>query len=165
MNSISPRESLSSLGTFVYKFIFPPIWIGGIGSFLLAAAVSDINISANSMIILFIALIIVCFLSYRFWLPLKSIQLDEHYLYISNGIKTIQIPISEIKEVTDTPIPFMWTHPAWIKFRIPTKFGSKIIFMPNGDIDCLFGKSHPVVAKLQELSRSTTLLATNSNNS
>jgi hypothetical protein len=145
----SSRQSISSLLTFFYKIIFPTLWIGGFGLGTLGVLISGSSNAGG----FFIGLLIGSLFFYWFCFPLKSVQLDEHYLYVSNFRKTIQIPFSYIEEVTECPL--INIHPVWIKFKIPTEFGTKIIFMPYFHFGSLFMMSHPVVAKLRELAGTT----------
>jgi hypothetical protein len=144
----SSRESLSSILTIIYKFIFPTIWLGGFGLGTIAMVLSEPPDWA-----FVIPLLIGFLLFYFFCFPLKSVEIDESYLYVSNYIKTIRVPFSQIVEVTESRLVNI--HPIWIRFNTPTEFGSMIIFMPYFEFGTLFMMSHPVVTKLRELARLT----------
>ena len=100
-----------------------------------------------------IILLIGFLIFYWFGFPLKFVEIDEHYLYVSNYRKTIRVPFSEIEEVSESP--FINIHPVWVKFKTPTEFGSKIMFMPYFDFGSLFMMPHPVVVQLKKLARLT----------
>jgi len=145
MNYSTSRQSLSSGLTFFNKFIFPIFWIGGFGIVTTALLFSEPNMAGGFMV----ALLLGCLVCYFFCFPLKSVETDEHYLYVSNYRKTIQVPHSEIESITEAP--FINTHPVWIRFRTPTEFGTRIIFIPYYHLGSLLMMSHPVVAQLKEL--------------
>jgi hypothetical protein len=144
MTDGSSRQSLSSIFTIIYKVIFPTIWLGGFGIGTIAILLSESRLDWGYVIILLIGFP----LFYFFGFPLKSVEIDERYLYVSNYIKTVRVPFSQIEVVTESP--FISIHPIWIKFKTPTEFGSKIIFIPYFDWDSM---SHPAVAKLRALAR------------
>ncbi len=147
MNYNSSRQSLSSMLTIVYKFIFPTFWIGGFGIGTIGVLFSEPKMADGFVI----GLLIGSLICYFFCFPLMSVEKDERYLYISNYRKTIQVPFSEIEDITEAP--FINIHPVWIKFKNPTEFGSKIIFMPYYHFGSLLMMSHPVVSQLKESAR------------
>jgi hypothetical protein len=82
-------------------------------------------------------------------LRLKVVNVDEHFLYVSNYLKEIAIPLSNIYDVTEN----FWlnTHPVTIHLKSPSEFGGRIVFMPKTRF--LFFSSHPVVKELKQLAR------------
>jgi len=81
---------------------------------------------------------------------LKEVSVDDDYLYVSNYLKEIAIPLSDIFDVKEN----RWInyHPVTIYLKSPSEFGDKIVFMPTVRF---FGgwSSHPVVAELKDLAR------------
>ena len=133
--------------TILFKVFFPTIWLGGFGVGTITILLSEQKIDWESVIALLIGFLVF----YYFCFPLKSVETDESYLYVSNYIKTIRVPYSQIEEVTESR--FSNIHPVWIKFRTATEFGSTIVFMPYFDFGSISMRSHPVVAKLRELAK------------
>lgn len=82
---------------------------------------------------------------------LKEVSVDEDFLYVSNYLKEVVIPLSEIEDVTEN----VWVniHPVTIRLKSPSEFGDKIVFMPTARYFAFFS-SHPVVAELKELAKS-----------
>ena len=149
MINVSSRQSLSSMLTIIYKVIFPTVWLGGFGIGTIAMVLSEPRPDWGFAI----ALLIGFLMFYFFCFPLKSVEIDQSYLYMSNYIKTVQVPFSQIEEVTESRL--INIHPVWVKFKTPTEFGSTIVFMPYFHFGSIFMMSHPVVAKLRELARLT----------
>lgn len=143
------RQPLSSTFTIVYKYFFPVVWIGGFGIGTLAVLFSKPDM-AGGFILAFLLGYLIC---HWFCFPLMEVEVDDDFLYVSNYKKTIQIPHSNIENVTETP--FINIHPIWIDFKTPTEFGDRIIFMPYFHIGSLLMMSHPAVSKLKELSKSS----------
>ncbi|MGA9997787.1 MAG: hypothetical protein WBP93_20395 [Pyrinomonadaceae bacterium] len=68
---------------------------------------------------------------------LKRVSIDGEHLYVTNFLKGVVIPLSEIEAVTGGKWyrPFLTIH-----LRHPTEFGKKIVFMPR----------HPIADELRE---------------
>jgi hypothetical protein len=154
MNEIPER--LSSLQTFLFKFIFPSLWIGGFststaamwGSFLSG---NNPNGAASEIKYVFFALTIAGS-AYIYWscIRLKRVRMDCHFLFISNYVKEIKVPLSMVKSVSE----FRWdnAHPVTIRFMRPIDFGSSIIFMPKVRFFG-FWSSHPVVERIRSAAK------------
>jgi hypothetical protein len=94
-----------------------------------------------------IIILIICILKFV-GIPVKKIAIDHNYLYISNYLKTVKVPLSQIMDVTENK----WAniHPVWIHLYTTTDFGDKIMFIPETRI--LSYKNHPIVQELKKLS-------------
>ena len=88
------------------------------------------------------------FFAFVYWIcvPLKKVEMDDKFLYVSNFRKEIIVPLSEIHDVTE--IVWINIHPVKIHFKSTTEFGDKIVFMPKFRMFSFFS-SHPVVEKLK----------------
>jgi len=80
----------------------------------------------------------------------KVVHVDRDFLYVSNYLKEIVIPLSEISNVTESR--FINAHPVTIHLSSPSEFGNKIVFMPTVRMFSMFS-SHPVVAEIKRLAR------------
>ncbi len=141
---------LSSLQTFPIKFIFPPLWIGlfGFGALVsLFAQRGDLRAS----LVMFLMWIAGSAFIYWSCIRLKKVSVDNHFLYVSNYLKEISVPLSDIGDVTE--IVWLNSHPVTVHLKFATEFGDKIVFMPKVRWFAFFS-SHPVVAELKELARS-----------
>jgi len=73
----------------------------------------------------------------------KTVQMDEHLLYVSVFRRVVQIPLGQIASVTESI--GMRDRAVTVHFRSVTTFGPAITFTPT----LMFGRdSHPIVAEL-----------------
>jgi hypothetical protein len=73
----------------------------------------------------------------------KTVQIDEHFLYVSVFRRVVQIPLDQIDTVTESI--GMRDRAVTVHFRNETPFGRAITFTPT----FMFGdESHPIVAEL-----------------
>ena len=148
-------EDLSSDWTFIYKFLFAPLWIGGFGFGSIGMLIADIRSSHhngpqdNPWFIFFIIFLFGA--TYLYWtcIRLKLVRIDSDFIYISNFRKEIKVPLYQIKKVSEWRLDN--SHPIFIYFTQTTEFGTSIVFMPKirwfG-----FWSSHPVVDKIRQAS-------------
>jgi hypothetical protein len=143
-------ERLSSLWTIFYKFVFPPLWVGGftLGAGSLWVSLFLAKSDGPPLGVAFGATTVLLAVSaYIYWscCRLKRVRIDSRNLFISNYFHEIQVPLAEVEDVTE----WRWdnTHPVTIHFIRPTEFGNKVIFMPKLR---MFGfwSSHPVVDQI-----------------
>ena len=144
------KRPVSSSLTVIYKFIFPSLWIGmfGLGAVL---SFSDGDDSAwHFLVALCVGACAFCFLLF----PLKIVHIVPGSIVVSNFFKTIQVPFSQISNVTE----WRWINirPVWIHFKEPTEFGTKIMFMPT--LHLWPFRAHPIVGELKRLSQEYALL-------
>lgn len=150
------KRRLSSLQTFLMKVIFPVFWttIWGIGTVVMFFT-EEGKTAPPKFIFLLIWIIGTAFL-YWSCMRLKAVSVDEDLLYVSNYLKEISIPLSNIYDVTENR--WINIHPVTIHLKSPSEFGDKIIFMPKVRVFSFFS-SHPVVAELKELARMKSMEA------
>jgi hypothetical protein len=73
----------------------------------------------------------------------KTVQIDEHFLYVSVFRRVVQIPLDQIASVTESI--GMKDRAVTVHFRSETRFGRAITFTPT----FILGRdSHPIVAEL-----------------
>jgi hypothetical protein len=134
------------------KIVFPAIWIPvwGFGTLMMFRGGSE-DADTNAKWIFLIGWASGCAFIYWSCIRLKEVSVDDNFLYVSNFIKEISIPLSEIYDVTEN----VWlnSHPVTIHLTSPSEFGDKIVFMPKTRFFAFFS-SHPVVNELKELARS-----------
>lgn len=149
------KRRLSSSQTFFTKIIFPALWITslGFGTILMFFAGGEWADVPLKLIFLFMFIAGSAFI-YWSCIQLKVVSVDDNFLYVSNYIKEIQIPLSEIYNVTENR--WINIHPVTINLKSSSEFGDEIVFMPRVKFFAFF-KSHPVVAELKELVRSKNL--------
>ena len=137
------KKTLSApVTTFVFKFFFSFIWIGGFGAGTIMLFLSGQDEKWGFLL----AWLAGSFFIYNFCVKLKRVGIDEKFLYISNYIKTISVPLSDISEIRENL--FINLHPIFIRFKYNTFFGQEIMFSPKG---YYFFRQHPIVRELRAL--------------
>ena len=144
------KRTISSSQTILMKIIFPMLWIPLFGIGALTALFSPSNDPAfPKLYFLFLWIVGSAFI---YWLcaRLKKVSVDDRFLYVSNYIKEIAVPLTEIYDVTEN----VWIniHPVTIHLKFPSEFGDKIRFMPKTRFFAWFS-SHPIVNELKELAK------------
>jgi hypothetical protein len=136
---------LSSAFTFIYKFIFPIVWISGFGFGTLMLWVGSPPSEMKWMFLAFWAV----GTSFILWgcACLKKVSLSKGSLCVSNFVREIVIPTNMIARVSENR--WINIHPVTIHFRCPTEFGDSITFMPK--MQFFMWRSHPVVAELMQI--------------
>jgi predicted PurR-regulated permease PerM len=143
---------LSSSVTFIYKFVFPAIWIL-IGGFLLFVTVQGIRRTSLPDTLTWLLIVVPWLLGIVFlhWFaaPILRVELRDGRLYASNYRREIEILRSDIASVTQN----VWVNvrPITLHLRNETPFGTRIRFIPPGRVIFAFWKEDPLVDKLREL--------------
>jgi hypothetical protein len=139
------------------KVIFPGFWISVWGFVTLRSFLGGSEDADPDAKWMALGVLVVGF-AFIYWscIRLKAVSVDDNFLYVSNYLKEISIPLSEIYDVTEN----VWinSHPVTIHLSSPSEFGDKIIFMPKTRFFALFS-SHPVVKELKVLARSKNMTA------
>ena len=137
------------------KFVFPAFWIPSLGLGTLSVFLGGFEGPDPPPKLLFL-FAYVAGAVFIWWscVRLKQVSVDNNFLYVSNYIKEIAIPLSEIHDVTEN----RWVniHPVTIRLKSSSEFGDKIVFMPTVRFFAFFS-SHPVVSELKELARSKSM--------
>jgi hypothetical protein len=149
---------LSSRWTFVVKYVYPPVWIGGFGVLTLLLFIAPEYFLSRSgdpppvwVDNLFVVVwIVVSILIVATTIPLKRVFLDGNRLVVSNFRRDARIPLSDIATVTQNR--WLKTRPVTVAFRNRTPFGRRIQFMPPTRINWRFWQEDPVVDELRVLS-------------
>ena len=140
-------DLLSSRLTFFNKYIFSILWIGGFGFGTLAMFI-DPHIRTQALLVKILFLVGWLVGSvFIYWIcgRIKRVERLGDKLLISNYFQEIEVPLTEVESVSE---PTFWKPELiCIKFRRPTIFGSKIVFMPK--IRLWMGVTrHPLVSQL-----------------
>jgi hypothetical protein len=147
-------RDFSSSATFLYKFIFPPIWIAlcGLLVFQYSHLSHPIGPFGHEAVLAFVLLTVVGSVFFlRFSLPLLRVQLRDGHLYASNYFGEIEIRPSDIADVTQN----VWVklRPITIRLRTPSEFGQRLSFMPPMRIIFRFWIQDPIVEELRAFAR------------
>ncbi|MGZ4973724.1 MAG: hypothetical protein ACXWDN_13265 [Limisphaerales bacterium] len=151
---VMQERTLSSAWTFWTKFIFPAVWISavGIGTVLLwlGDLVDRNNASPPSQTKFVVLGVWILGTTFILWISagLKRVRMDERQLYVSNYLREISVPFSEIIDVRQDR--WINSRPITIYFRDATEFGGRATFMPKWRIQ-LFWRTDPVVSEIRRL--------------
>jgi hypothetical protein len=115
--------TLSSSSTFMWKFIFPILWITGFGIWTFAAWTGRLvdnqgvplpfEIKYNLLFGLIAGSLLILWSIAR----LKRIRTDDHSIYISNYRKEISVPLGAIADITE----YWWFNPTLITSTSDTR--------------------------------------------
>ena len=131
------------------KIIFPALWIPTWGFVTLMMFVSGVNdVDPFAKVFFLFAWVVGSAFIYWSSIRLKEVRVDDNFLYVSNYLKEVAIPLSDIYDVTENR--WINIHPVTIHLKSPSEFGDKIIFMPKTRVFAFFS-SHPVVNELKRL--------------
>lgn len=147
------KRQLSSNGTFFAKIVMPCaaiVSLSGVtlGIFFGMGGEKPLPLSLKFM---FLALPVVA-AAILYWTVMKymAVSVADNFLYVSNYMKEISIPLSNVGDVTE--IVWLRGHPVTIHLKTDSEFGKKITFMPQTR-GFNFFSPHPVVAELKELAK------------
>lgn len=144
------RADISSRTTFIYKFIFPAIWIplfGFVGFLVLNAGSRGSGADKTIGIVMAATWVVVTALLLRMVISLMRVQLRDGRIYASNYRREIEIAPSEIERVTQN----VWINvrPITLHLRHETSFGTRIRFLPPSRVIFAFWKEDPIVEQLR----------------
>lgn len=136
---------LSSAMTLYWKVIMPSMWLA---AFIPASVILAIARPHNFPWFVFpVATVLGALMFSRLAWPLKRVDLDGNTLIISNFLREIRVPLSEVSNVVEwrgiNPTPIVLT------LRSETPFGTKITFTPKREW-ALFSE-HSVTQELRAL--------------
>jgi hypothetical protein len=150
------RRNLSSTQTFLMKFVFPSVWLaaftaGTVMLFVTGGIAGPDGPPPPEMKWLFLGATVLGGL-FLYWccMRLKRVQIDEEWLYVSNYLREIRVPLRDIEDVSEN----RWINirPITLTLRRETDFGGQITFMPKtrwwG-----FWRPHPVIRELDDTMR------------
>jgi len=143
---MSRQFKISTEYTFFLKMILPTIYFGII-AVIFYWMLSNEEYKASGAVV-FMA-IVGGFVMYKLFIKLKSVSIDKEYFYISNYIKTIKIPISDLMEVDDRSYPGSY-KPISLYFIGENEFNNPITFLPEFESPTSPSKI-PLAEKLKRL--------------
>src|SRR5215471_16478487 len=122
------RRALSSRQTIFLKILLPILWLFAVSFVLLISFFGDSQ-SADPTKWIFLGFVIIQ--SAQVWecIRLKTIEVDDHNLYIANYTREISVPLSNILNVKHNRWPRRQL--VTIHLKAPSEFGDKIEFIPK----------------------------------
>ncbi|MBZ5535647.1 MAG: hypothetical protein LAO31_06795 [Acidobacteriia bacterium] len=145
-------RDLSSKWTWFYKFALPALWIGGFAAISLSMIIAPNSWGVRDFRELgWVFLAVTVFGTVLFYwscMRLKRVRLRGDVLLISNFETEIEVPLRDVERVSGS----LLVNPElmWLRFRRPTEFGTKVVFMPPFRFFHGFTR-HPLVEELQEI--------------
>jgi hypothetical protein len=141
------RRTLSSPQTFVMKFILPALCLTG---FAAAAVLLRHSPPADGRWQFLGVTVLAAVFLYRSCIRVKRVAMDERWLYVSNYVREIRVPLEEINAVWDNRS--IHCGLITVGFSRDTELGSRITFIPRMRWWGSF-RPHPVVAEIESASR------------
>ena len=145
-------RTISSAQTFLLKFLFTPLWIGGMGvttvpMFFGYVADRSHPVDPHTKWLYLAVWIVGGLLLYGANAPLKRVSLTDTDLHVSNFRREIVVPLRDIDEVHEN----RWGggRHITVRFTKRTEFGHEIVFMPLARPFALFSPN-PLVATLRQ---------------
>lgn len=127
-------KRVSTNFTLFYKFFIPVFWMVFFGATTLAVlmmeheSVGDIPAETFKIGMLVFFLTGVIFL-YWALLSLKRVEMDEHFVYVTNYFKTARYPYHQIERIEVGSFPIF--HPVTVYLKSKGIFGKKFTFVPS----------------------------------
>jgi hypothetical protein len=146
-----PIQRISSNWTLGLKVFFPTFWFVFYGAIVLALFVApDVQLQLFGQTNLKIAMLIFyisgSIVIYFTIIPLKRVEFDDHFLYVSNFFTTLRIPWHNVKHLKDRKLLFL--HIGTFTFESPTRFGKQINFIESRSLIKEFhARSHDLLDK------------------
>jgi len=144
---------LSSELTFIYKFVFPSVWLFGFSS---ATALLLMRPNERGLAIPFgIATILGALLFSKACFPLKLVTACREGIRVSNFFREVVIPYEEISSIQEHK--WLNTRVTTIWLKTDTAFGQVIRFQPYTHFTLLFWRDHPAVVELRRRVQSVSV--------
>jgi hypothetical protein len=124
---------LSARQTFYCKFILPVFWLGTFasGTVMMFVAPQLFHPPPPTWMrwqfVMFTLAGTAAFA--RFSLPLKRVRMDDQGLYVSNYLREIRVPLTDVQEVTQSG--WLSTRPVTVLLWRESEFGRRIMFLPE----------------------------------
>ena len=149
------RRKLSSAQTFLAKFIIPAV------AFIAAAALfvtpffvmpllGEEPFAWGPALIALCCVGVTAWWCYTVYIPLKVVGVEGANLWVSNYVKEIAVPLSEVRQVEE--VEQFKQKLIVVSLKRPTEFGREIKFLPRAQLRVL--KEHSVVGELRGLMES-----------
>ena len=153
------RRQLSSRQTFLAKFVIPAV------AFVAAAALFVtpffvMPLLGEEPFAWGPALIALCCVGLTAWwclttyVPLKVVSVERPNLWVSNYVKEVAVPLSEVKQVAE--VEQFKQKLIVLSLKRPTEFGREIKFLPRAELRLL--KEHSVVHELRVMAKAQEMV-------
>ncbi len=127
-------ERVSTRLTIFFKFFFPTIWIAFFGTLTLIVLISDNIVISGYSPAMFRLLVVAFFVTgtgflYFAFMGLKRVDMDSHYMYVTNYLKAYKYPFHNVKSIKETDLLLL--KAITVTFREKGSFGQRITFLSS----------------------------------
>lgn len=128
-NGGTPRRTISSSWTFAAKFVPFTLWNVFLGTQIGPLLVDQDGVKWVPLFF-WITGALMLWWSYG---RIKKVEYDDEYLYVSNFLKTVRVPLSRVCEMWEVSDRVRPRH-IFISFKDQTPFGRRIVFWPSPQV-------------------------------
>jgi hypothetical protein len=140
-------KTISSSATWFYKIVFPTMWIGITGATGGWSWYQDAPGAPISLMLMIFG----CAFLYWTCIRLKKVSIDGRDLVVSNLLREVRIPISELESVSSSWL--IRPESICLHFKHGTSFSRRVLFMPP--LRLFPGSTpHPLIAEIERLRKS-----------
>lgn len=144
------RRVISSGWTALFKAVVPLVFMALSIFLVLILCVYSPKLDTDWLMVVFLMVGATVF--FCWWgVKLKRVSVDDRNLYVSNLVKEILIPLSEVDAVED----YQGGWPVIIRLKAESEFGRTIFFLATWN-PFQFSRHHPVVEELRQMIRDHT---------
>lgn len=146
-------QRVSTNLTLFLKFFIPVFWLAFFGAFVIALFVyqDELQREINGQPLRFLAVIFYltgAVLFYFTILPLKRVEMDATYVYVTNYFVAVRYPWHNVERILESR--FLFFTVVTIQLSVPGKFGRKMRFIASNRWYASFWKEHPELAGLRK---------------
>lgn len=139
-------QRVSTSLTLFFKFFIPVFWIALVGALTTAALTVSYSyigsIPAGTFRIGIVLFFLTGVLMFGFTLMrLKRVEMDEHYIYVTNYFKAARYPYHNIDRIEERK--FLFFKIISIYFKTPGIFGKSAFFLASLKLYSIFWNAHP----------------------
>ena len=139
-------QRVSTNLTLFYRFFIPIFWIVLFGSMTAAVFLSPKAAYGSipgpqfrlGLLIFFLSGALMLFFTL---LQLKRVEMDDHFVYVTNYFKNFRYPYHNIEHIHETK--FFFLQLVTITLKVKGSFGKKIAFIASNRLYHSFWKEHP----------------------
>ncbi|WP_020534734.1 hypothetical protein [Lewinella cohaerens] len=147
-------QRISTNATIFFKFFIPVFWLVFFGAFLaavfaygaeMASGFASTGFRIGAVLFYFSGLALFYFTLF----PLKRVEADNDFLYVTNYFKTFRYPWHNIESISDST--FLFFTIARVELKEKGNFGKKMSFMASRRLYQDFWKEHSELAGLRKV--------------
>lgn len=143
-------QRISTNATLFFKFFIPVFWLVFFGAFLsaiftygaeMASSFGSTGFRIGAVLFYLSGLVLFYFTLF----PLKRIEVDTDFVYVTNYFKAYRYPWHNIESISDSS--FLFFTVAQVHLKEKGHFGKKIPFLASRRLYTSFWEEHPELAE------------------